>query len=469
MLETSNEKGLKIKLISKCFLKPTINLANNAPKKPIYLGGTDVFMLTMDTMQRGLLFNTKLQADTLRRLEISLYVALVHFYPLAGRFATKKFEDEHCCCFYLDCEAGPGARLIHAAADYAVSDILSSVDVHPIVDFFFDMREKSINYDGHTSPLLSVQVTELNDGVAIGVTMNHCVADGNSLWHFISTLSEIFNQIKDDDENNNDIEKSSINAFHKVTVSRKPICETLFPNVGHGPRFKIPYLEPDEFIIRYDPSPVRVRMFHFSTQSVSTLKAQANKQCGLQNKISSFQALSALMWRSIMRARNLEPDHEVRCTVMMNARTRFNPPLPLEYFRCLLSAAASVTKMRDLMSDNLGQIALLVHQSITEQDEKYYRRLVQYMEDQPSIIQHGPGSINNITFSGSTRSNIYGSEFGLGKAVAALAGYANKDDGKVTASPGRAGDGSVDLEVCLRPETMNALELDPEFMSYVSM
>ncbi|KNA06369.1 hypothetical protein SOVF_181650, partial [Spinacia oleracea] len=57
---------------------------------------------------------------------------------------------------------------------------------------FFDLGEKTVNYDGHTRPLLSIQVTELLDGVFIGFTMNHSIADGISLWHFISTLSEIF-------------------------------------------------------------------------------------------------------------------------------------------------------------------------------------------------------------------------------------------------------------------------------------
>lgn len=63
---------------------------------------------------------------------------------------------------------------------------------------------------------------------------------------------------------------------------------------------------------------------------------------------------------------------------------------------------------------------------------------------------------------------MYGPEFGLGRAVAVLAGYANKDDGKVTANPGREGEGSVDLEVALKPNVMEALEFDADFMRFVS-
>jgi len=64
---------------------------------------------------------------------------------------------------------------------------------------------------------------------------------------------------------------------------------------------------------------------------------------------------------------------------------------------------------------------------------------------------------------------MYGNEFGMGKAVAARSGYANKSDGKVSSYPGREGGGSIDLEVCLFPHTMSALESDEEFMNAVSV
>lgn len=50
-----------------------------------------------------------------------------------------------------------------------------------------------VNFDSHTKPILSIQVTELQDGFFIGFTMNHSVVDGTSFIHFITTLSEIFN------------------------------------------------------------------------------------------------------------------------------------------------------------------------------------------------------------------------------------------------------------------------------------
>ncbi|PON94224.1 Chloramphenicol acetyltransferase-like domain containing protein [Trema orientale] len=54
----------------------------------------------------------------------------------------------------------------------------------------------------------------------------------------------------------------------------------------------------------------------------------------------------------------------------------------------------------------------------------------------------------------------------MGKAVALRSGYANKFDGKVTCYPGHEdeGGGSIDLEICLKPDFMCALESDQEFI-----
>ncbi|TQD85199.1 hypothetical protein C1H46_029287 [Malus baccata] len=53
-------------------------------------------------------------------------------------------------------------------------------------------------------------------------------------------------------------------------------------------------------------------MFHFSAESLAKLRAKANAESGT-TKISSFQSLSALLWRSITRARCQPPDQGTSC------------------------------------------------------------------------------------------------------------------------------------------------------------
>uniref|UniRef100_A0A0D3HK15 Acetyltransferase n=1 Tax=Oryza barthii TaxID=65489 RepID=A0A0D3HK15_9ORYZ len=68
----------------------------------------------------------------------------------------------------------------------------------------------------------------------------------------------------------------------------------------------------------------------------------------------------------------------------------------------------------------------------------------------------------------SPRFDMYGCDFGWGKAVAARSGKANKSDGKASLYPARDGGGGVDAEVVLAPEHMAALELDGEFWAAVT-
>ncbi|XP_074277068.1 uncharacterized protein LOC141600722 [Silene latifolia] len=453
----------QIKVISECYVKP--RKLNDAAKNPYNLNPVDLAFLGFDQMQRGLLFSNQPKniQSFVENLKKSLSISLVDFYPLAGQLTTVNLEGENCRWVYVDCEKGPGAHLIHATAkDVSVTDLVGPVNVPLIIRSLFDLGVEVVNYDGHNRPLLSIQVTELLDGVFVGFTMNHCIGDGTSLWHFISSLSEIYVQLMENRDN------------YEVVLSRKPTFKPYFPE-GYGPFLKLSGLEMDQSLTQPDNDPfiLRERIFHFSSISMSKLKAKANKECGVQNKISSFQALSAFMWRSITRARNLNRELETSCALVMNARPKFNPPISSDYFGNFVTRYQSMCKVGEVLDNGLGWAAMLVHQLVASQDEKkvveFSENMIKFLCKVPNDMSPLFDSPNVVVMGGSTRFDMYGPEFGLGKAKAALVGHCNKEDGKVTASPGPEGDGSVDLEVCLKPETMNALEADGEFLNFVTL
>ncbi|MCL7050714.1 hypothetical protein MKW94_000410 [Papaver nudicaule] len=152
---------------------------NHTSHTRIDLNPWDLKPLGYQYLQKGLLF-TKLQPmqkqeeetnnNVIDNLKTSLSCALNHFFPLAGRL---------------------GAEFIHASAEISVEDILSPAYVpQTIIDPLFSLNGV-LNYEGHSKPLLSIQVTELLDGVFIGCSANHSVCDGTSFWQFINTWSEI--------------------------------------------------------------------------------------------------------------------------------------------------------------------------------------------------------------------------------------------------------------------------------------
>ncbi|PRQ27732.1 putative shikimate O-hydroxycinnamoyltransferase [Rosa chinensis] len=446
-----------VKHISECFIQP--HNASKESKKRFYLTPTDLAMLSEHYIQKGLLFTKPPKANNpnfldtlLAKLKYSLSLALVHFYPLAGRLVTKKEQDPHLYLVYVDCSNSPGAKFIHASLDMSISDILSPTDVPLVVQSLFD-HDRAVNHDGHTTSLLTAQVTELVDGVFIGLSMNHCLGDGTSYWNFFNTWSAIFQA----QENNVTLSK----------ISNPPVLDRWFPE-GHGPIISLPFTDPSEFIDRVEAPKLRERMFHFSAESLAKLKAMANSENETSN-ISTFQALSALLWRTITRARLLPPDQETSCRLAANNRARLDPPLPPNYFgNAIYPVKSELINAGELLDHGLGWAAWKLHQAVVNLNDQVLKRYLDYWLKSPTVFTMRYFDPFSVMMGSSPRFDMYKNEFGMGKAVALRSGYANKFSGKVSSFQGREA-GSIDLEVCLLPEVMRALESDDEFMEAASV
>ncbi|KAL9238279.1 hypothetical protein vseg_012724 [Gypsophila vaccaria] len=137
------------------------------------------------------------------------------------------------------------------------------------------------------------------------------------------------------------------------------------------------------------------------------------------------------------------------------------------------SQAKVICKVGELLGHDLGWAAVRLNDSVRANDDKAIRGLWSWLADGlstsdflSSVLKlHGP---NPAVIGWSARLDMYGIEFGLGKAIATRTGFGNKSDGKVNASQGCEGGGSVDLEISLLEEHMAALEADHEFLTYVS-
>ncbi|XP_045797893.1 uncharacterized acetyltransferase At3g50280-like [Trifolium pratense] len=86
----------------------------------------------------------------------------------------------------------------------------------------------------------------------------------------------------------------------------------------------------------------------------------------------------------------------------------------------------------------------------------------------PSFIRLGSvANSNSLVVSSSPRFNVYECDFGWGKPLTVRSGDSNKRNGEITVFPGSE-EGSIDFEVCLPYEILEAMENDPEFMGVVS-
>ncbi|KAI9085394.1 hypothetical protein K1719_032650 [Acacia pycnantha] len=464
-------------IISKCTIFPD----QKSPLTTLKLSVSDLPMLSCHYIQKGVLFPLPPYSldDLIVSLKHSLSLTLSHFPALAGRLITDDLGYVHVLC------NDAGVDFVQARAKHLFINAIYNPELVDVPNCFkeFFVYDNTISYSGHHNPLAAVQVTELADGVFIGCTVNHSLTDGTSFWHFFNTFAEICKGVRK-------ISKSP--DFTRDTVFNSPAVLRV---PDGGPK------------LTFDAEqPLRERVFHFSREAIQKLKLRANnggrngitdsteamgKQVndswktanGVTNgkitaanndvpartaEISSFQSLSAQLWRSVTRGRKLGPSKTSTFRMAVNCRHRLRPKMDAYYFGNAIQSIPTVAEVGDILSRDLQWCANLLHQNVVAHDDAMVHRGIEDWENAPRLFPLGNFDGASITMGSSPRFPMYDNDFGWGRPLAVRSGKANKFDGKISAFPGREGNGSVDLEVVLAPETMAGLENDPEFMQYVS-
>ncbi|XP_049403099.1 uncharacterized acetyltransferase At3g50280-like [Solanum stenotomum] len=455
-----------VNLVSKCTIFPS----EKSSRTDLKLSVSDLPMLSVHYIQKGCLFTRPSFpiAQLISLLKLSLSQTVTHFPPLAGRFVTD--SDGY---VYITCN-DEGVDFVHATATHiSIRDVIGSIDVPDHVKEFFPL-DRTVSYRGHFIPLLAVQVTELADGVFIGCAVNHSVTDGTSFWNFFNTFAEVSRGVK------------RIVRQPDFTRDSVLISNSVLKLPADGPK-----------VTFAGDAPLRERIFSFSRESIQRLKAKTNHQklnfdgeiniVELMSKqsndplkiktetekinptaeISSFQSLCALLWCAVTRARKFPASKMTTFRMAVNCRHRLQPKLNPLYFGNAIQSIPTYVSAGDVLSHDLHWCAEQLNINVKAHDDVMVRKFVEDWEKDPRCFPLGNFDGAMLTMGSSPRFPMYENDFGWGRPVAVRSGRANKFDGKISAFPGREGGGSVDLEVILSPETMDALESDPEFMQFV--
>nr|ACJ85097.1 unknown [Medicago truncatula] len=125
-------------------------------------------------------------------------------------------------------------------------------------------------------------------------------------------------------------------------------------------------------------------------------------------------------------------------------------------------------KVGDLLQDNgLGKGALEMNKMIALQSDEMLKNEYESWLKTPSFITDAKFNCKTLVGSSSPWFDVYGNDFGWGKPVGVRTGGANKENGNICVFQGVEKD-SMDLEVCLSHETLEAIGNDPEFMNVAS-
>ncbi|KAJ4875246.1 putative acetyltransferase [Raphanus sativus] len=431
-----------VTVISSSIVRPR-NI-NQSSRTKIHLAPFDLNILYIGYPQRGLLFH-KPDPDThfVSRLKTSLSVALEIYFPFSGRLVKVENLEDNTVSFYIDCEeeeehgSSSGAKFVHAESkSLSVSDILQpDGSVPEFMRRFFPCVDVK-NIDGLTEPLLAVQVTEMKDGVFISFAYNHMVADGASVWRFFNTWSKICSGV-------------------------------LMKN--HNPPLKLRgwFLDGISFPIRIPASEMvaLLQAKKLLCMNLSYLKAKANTEAGSSDAvISSLQALSAHLWRSVMRHSGLSREEETYCKVAVDFRQRLNPPLEKECFGNVVFLGVASVTVGELLDHEMGWAALQINKMVRSQtDEKYKTNAKNWVRNVKILKTFGAMVCDSVAVTSSPWFDVYGNDFGWGKPIAARARPMNSMRGSLVLLQGIE-EGSIDVHATLWSHVLVKLLADVEFL-----
>ncbi|KAF7034316.1 hypothetical protein CFC21_045349 [Triticum aestivum] len=270
------------------------------PETTIDLTPWDLRMITVEYTQTGVLLPKPPatgehghHAPVVERLTSSFARALGRFYPYAGRLVVAPGGEGGSISVSLRCSM-EGAEFVHAVAPgVTVADVVAPLYTPVAVRSFFPLDGLfGVDTVAGSHPVLTAQVTELDDGVFVAMSLNHVVGDGTAFWHFFNTWSEISRRDTDD----------------AAISSPLPVHRRWFLDGCRVP-IPLPFAKLEDIVSYGHPSSVQPQdcFLHFSAESVKKLKAKANAEASGTGSttISSLQALLAHLWVAVSRARRL--------------------------------------------------------------------------------------------------------------------------------------------------------------------
>ncbi|KAK7331052.1 hypothetical protein VNO77_25263 [Canavalia gladiata] len=327
----------------------------------------------------------------------------------------------------------------------SLSDILQPKYVPSIVRSFFQLNGVK-NHEGTTQPLLAVQVTELLDAIFIGCTINHVVADGRSFWHFVNSWAQMSRGLD---------KLTKLPAFDRW----------FFDGIDRPIRFPFTVEKEKQHSQNLNPQPPPARIFHFTKERIAQLKWRANAEAST-DKISSLQALLSHVWRSVIRCKRFNPEEEIQYALLIGVGPRMVPPLADDYFGNAILGGFVTMKAGELLEGGLGKGAWEMNKVVSLHSHDMIKNSYECWVKSSTLVSADILTSGNLLItSSSPRFNMYGNDFGWGKPVAVRSGCVNK--GMISLFAGSV-EGSIDIEVCLPYEILEAMGDDPEFMDGIS-
>ncbi|KVH98120.1 Chloramphenicol acetyltransferase-like domain-containing protein, partial [Cynara cardunculus var. scolymus] len=157
---------------------------------------------------------------------------------------------------------------------------------------------------------------------------------------------------------------------------------------------------------------IAYRSFCFSPDDLHHLKIEATA-AGEIPTCTTFEALSAFVWRARTKALKMKPDQKTKLLFAVDGRSRFEPPLPEGYSGNGIVLTNSICLAGDQVSNPLSFTVKLVHNAVKLVTDGYMRSAIDYFE----VTRARPSLAATLLITTWSKLQFHAHDFGWGEPV----------------------------------------------------
>ncbi|KAL3038558.1 hypothetical protein AAZX31_01G139200 [Glycine max] len=322
-------------------------------------------------------------------IKYGLAEALVHYYPLAGRlreWPNRKLT--------VDC-SGEGILFVEAEAHVSLKELGNSI-LPPCPH----MKELLLDVPGSQGilgcPLLLFQVTRLTcGGFAFAARMNHTICDSLGLVQFLTMVGEI---------------------ARGVSISQFPVWQRELFSARDPPRITYAHHEYDQTKHcsnkdTMDFDQMAHESFFFGPKEIATLRSHLPQHL---RKCSTFEILSACLWKCRTKALGLEPNEIVGLSPFITARGKVGLHVPNGYYGNAFAFPMALSKAGLLCQSPLEYALGLIKKAKAQMGLEYVKSVADLMvlKDRPKYKTK-----ENYLIGDTTHVGFYDVDFGWGSPI----------------------------------------------------